>query len=76
MAVDTFSESVAAEVRAEMARQRLTQRQVAAQLGWDTRMLSRRLNSGVPFSTRDIEQLADALRIPLSALTSPRAASA
>lgn len=71
----TYNESVAAEVRAEMARQRMTQRTLAARLGWDQRMLSRRLTSGVPFSTRDIEQLADALAIPLSALTSPRAAT-
>lgn len=73
MTVTTYSDSVAAEVRAEMGRQRLSQRQLAARLGWDPRMLSRRLNGEVAFSTSDLDAISDALSIPLSTLTSPRA---
>ena len=68
----TYTDSVSAEIRAEMGRQALNQRTLAARLGWTQQMLSRRLVSQVPWSTKDIEQLADALRIPISQLASPR----
>jgi transcriptional regulator with XRE-family HTH domain len=68
-----LNESIASEVRAEMARRSLTQTDLAARLGWNQSMLSRRLSGEVAFSTTDIEQLANALSVPLGQLTSPRA---
>lgn len=76
MTITTFNQSVGAEVRAEMARQRLGVQALALELGWDQRYLSRRINDQVPWSTNDLEQVAEKLGIPVHALTSPRAVSA
>ncbi len=67
----TYSDCVAGEVRAEMARQRVTQRQLAADADWDERYLSRRLRSEVPFSVDDIDVISQLLGISPSKLTSP-----
>lgn len=56
-------EAVAAEIRAELARQRLSARRAAARLGWTQAYLSRRLNGDVPFDVEDIEALADLLGV-------------
>jgi transcriptional regulator with XRE-family HTH domain len=71
----TYNETVAAEVRAEMARQRRSQADIAAGLGWTQAFLSRRLNDDVAFSTDEIERLAGALGIPLSQLVTPAQAA-
>lgn len=66
--VQTYNDSVAAEVRAEMARQRRGQVEVATELGWSQAFLSRRLTGGVAFSTDEIEHVARVLGVPLSQL--------
>lgn len=71
----SYTESVAAEIRAEMARQRITQRDLAASAGLTTAYLSRRLTGDVALSTEDIERLAGALGVPISELASPRLAA-
>jgi transcriptional regulator with XRE-family HTH domain len=71
----SFNESVSAEIRAEMARQSITQHDLASRLSWAQSQLSKRLRGVVPFSTHDIERLADALGIPPHQLTSSRAAA-
>lgn len=70
-----LNESVSAEIRAEMARQRLTQRQLALSLGWTQPQLSKRLLSKIAFSTDELERIARLLGIPVHELTSPRAAA-
>jgi transcriptional regulator with XRE-family HTH domain len=68
-----FNESVSGEIRAQLGRTRMTQQQLARRLGWAPSQLSRRLSGIVPFSTAEIDRIADALGIPRDELTSPRA---
>jgi len=51
-------ELVAAEVRAELARQRWSGRRAARALGWSQPYLSRRLNGDTPFDVADLAALA------------------
>jgi transcriptional regulator with XRE-family HTH domain len=67
----TYNETVVAEVRAEMGRRRLSQEDLAAELGWTQEKVSRRLTGTVTFSTNEVEQVATALGIPLSQLVTP-----
>jgi transcriptional regulator with XRE-family HTH domain len=67
----TYNESVAAEVRAEMARQRRSQTDLAGALNWTQVFLSRRLTGTVAFTTDEIEAVAGELGIPLSQLVAP-----
>lgn len=61
-------ESVAGEVRAHLARARLSGRQAALQLGWTQPYMSRRLTGDIPFDVADLEAIADLLGIPVTAL--------
>lgn len=72
----TYTESVTAEVRAEMARQRIGQVALADKLGWSQPMLSRRLVGAVAFATDELEALAEALGVPLAQFVSPPAKAA
>lgn len=56
---------VAAEARAEIARQRLTLREVAARLGMVHTSLHRRLTGEIDFSVSELAALADVLEVPL-----------
>jgi len=67
----SYNESVTAEIRAEMARRRITGRQLAASLGWSAQHLSRRMTGAVAWSTDEIEQAALMLGVPLAELVSP-----
>jgi predicted transcriptional regulator len=68
---NTYAESVTAEVRAEMARQRLGQVKMAGLLGWTQATLSRRLTGDVPFATDEIDEVARALGVPVGQLVNP-----
>jgi transcriptional regulator with XRE-family HTH domain len=60
---------VAAEVRAEMARQEIPQRVLAERLGWPQPRLSRRVTSGPTFVAFTIDELAEvarALNVPVT----------
>lgn len=59
-------EMVAAEVRAEIARQRRTARSVALQLGWTAPYISRRLSGHTPFTLDDLDAISAALGVPMS----------
>ncbi len=59
-------ERVAAEIRAELARRRLSGRKVARQLGWTEPYLSRRLTGSVPFNVSDLIALAELLEVPVN----------
>jgi transcriptional regulator with XRE-family HTH domain len=66
MAMD-LQTSIAREIRAEMARQQLTQEQLAERLGTHQGVVSRKLRGeGSHFTTRDIERWAAALGVPVT----------
>lgn len=56
---------VAAEVRAEMGRQRATQREIGLILGISQPQVSKRLLAEHPFNTRELDKLADAWGVPV-----------
>lgn len=60
--------AVAANVRAELARRRLRQADVAAALGMTTSALSRRLTGETPFDVDELEALAAHLELPITGL--------
>ena len=62
----SLRESVAAEIRAQLARRRLSGRQAAALLGWTSPYLSRRLTGEVPFDVSDLEAMAALLDVPVA----------
>ena len=57
---------VAGEVRAHLARQRISGRQAAIRLGWTAPYLSRRLTGEIPFNVADLEALAVLLDVPVT----------
>lgn len=64
----THNDRVASEVRAEMARQRKSQRWVAEQMGVSQVYLSRRLSGRVDLGITDVERIAAVLAIPFDRL--------
>jgi transcriptional regulator with XRE-family HTH domain len=63
----TLSSDVASEVRAHLARHRLSGRRAALALGWTQPYMSRRLTGEIPFDVADLEAIADLLGIPVVA---------
>lgn len=59
-------EHIAAEVRAELARQRITQRQVADILEMVQPAVQLRLSGARPFRAEELVKLAGALGVPVS----------
>lgn len=57
--------SVAANVRAEMARQQCTQIRLAEKLSKTQAYVSRRLTGQVPFTVDEIYEIAEALNVPM-----------
>jgi transcriptional regulator with XRE-family HTH domain len=70
----TNAEQVAANVRAEMARHRVTQAQLATVLGLHQMSVSRRLNGEVPFDVNELVAVADYLGVDPAALLPERVA--
>ena len=64
----TLNDHVAAEIRAELARQRRSARKLAAELKWTVPYMSRRMTGEIPLDMDDIEAIAAALNVPLAAL--------
>lgn len=62
----TLAEHVAAEIRAEMGRQRKRQAELAAHLGVTQASISKRLAGKQPFAIRDIERIADWLGVDVT----------
>lgn len=65
---------VANAVRAELARARVSGRQLAADLGWAYPVLWRRLRGEVGFSADEIATIAEHLDVPIARLYGPPAA--
>jgi transcriptional regulator with XRE-family HTH domain len=61
-----LGQSIAAEVRAELARQQITQAELAARLETDQAIISRKLTGRSIFTTRDLERWAAALGVPVT----------
>ena len=57
---------VAAEVRAEMARQQMPQAKLAALLGVAQQTVSRRLVGEVPFDVSELARIAEVLGVPMT----------
>lgn len=73
----TLTQRVAAEVRAEVARQSVTQDHIAQILGVAQPNVSRRLNGKQPFDTDELDKLAAAFGVPVDRfLTAPAPAGA
>lgn len=61
-----LNDHVAAEVRAEVARQALTQQQVADRLGEKQYWVSRRLTGETKWEVSDLVRVASALGVPIT----------
>lgn len=62
----TAHELVAAEVRAHLARRRLTGRGAARALGWKSDYIWRRLDGRTPLDVNDLAALAELLDVPVT----------
>jgi transcriptional regulator with XRE-family HTH domain len=76
----TLAEVIATEIRAEMTRQGMSQRELGEQLGWHQTRVSRKLLGQKPLEVDDIERIAGVLGVSLEHLgwpvtKSPRRAS-
>lgn len=60
---DVITASVAAEVRAEMGRQRVSQRRIAEVIGLSQQAVSRRLSGEVPFDVAELGRIAAELGV-------------
>jgi hypothetical protein len=72
--MDSLTQSVTREIRAEMARQDLNQQKLARLLVWTPAYLSRRLLLEVAWSLDDLEEVSNALNVSVVQLLWPRAA--
>lgn len=72
---ETITASVAAEVRAELARQRISQQLLAAKLGVSQQWVSRRIAGTVAFDVDELARIARLLGVPMAQfLPAPAAA--
>lgn len=65
-AVPPLAQHIAREVRAEMARQGLSQEALGSRIGWDQKRVSRRLTGAVAIDTNELGELAAALGVPVT----------
>jgi transcriptional regulator with XRE-family HTH domain len=63
---ETITASVAAKVRAEMARQNVPQRELGRVLGLSQGAAWRRLKGDVPFDVAELAKVAELLRTPMT----------
>jgi len=68
MELNSPAQRVAAEVRAAMARNRVSQEAVARALGVSQTAVSRRLSGVVPFDINELECVAQFLGVPIQQL--------
>ncbi len=67
----TFEDVVIAEIKAEMARQDMSQRELASRLGWHQTSVSKRLTGKVALRAHEIEEIAQALKVSVRELGWP-----
>lgn len=73
--ISTPAERVAAEVRAYLARERRTQRELAEHLGLSQQAVSRRLTGAQAFNINELHAVADYLGIDMTRLIAPQPAA-
>ena len=61
----TFDDLARAEIRAEMARQDITQKELARRLQWPLTTLHRRLRGKTPIGASHLQQIATELDVPM-----------
>jgi len=66
----TLQDRVAGEVRAELARQRMTQAAFAELLGRSDPYVTRRLSGEVAFNLTEVDRIAEVLQVPVQQLLS------
>lgn len=71
---ETRSQHIAAEVRATLARNQISGKQLAAHLGISQFAVSRRLRGETPFSVDELSATADFLAVSLEELLATKAA--
>lgn len=64
--VPSERERIAAEIRAELAERRMTQREVAALIGMSQPVLQLRLVGKRPFRAEELAKLAEVLDVPVA----------
>lgn len=69
----SLTETVAAEIRAELGRQQTSAAELAKRLGVSGTYVWRRLNGQAALSTDDLERISDALGVSVTALLGRRA---
>ena len=67
----SLNEAITREIRAELARAKISQNDFAVRCGWTASALSRRMTGEVPWSTDEIEIIAKILDFPIAHLTNP-----
>jgi len=67
----TVAEVISGEIRAELARQGITQSQLAQRLGWAQTTVSRKLLGQRPLEVDDVEAIATALGVSVQDLGWP-----
>jgi transcriptional regulator with XRE-family HTH domain len=68
MAQAITTQRTAANLRAELARRKLTYRQVAADLGLTTSSVARRMSGATPLDVDELAKFAEYLGVPVTAL--------
>ena len=63
---EEFTRRVAAEVRAELARQKVSQETLCTRIGMSQSTLSRRITGEYPFDTTELADIAQALGVPVA----------
>jgi transcriptional regulator with XRE-family HTH domain len=66
MQTNTYATRVAASVRAELARKKITQGQLADALGMTQPAISRRVSGQLPFDVDEIQRIAEFLSVPVT----------
>lgn len=67
----TFVDVAIAEIKAEMARQNMSQARLGERLGWGQWSVSKRLTGKVPLRLAELEQIAEALGVSITQLGAP-----
>lgn len=62
---ESLADFVRGQIKAEMARRDLTGEQLAGRLGVSSMWVSKRLRGVVPIAVAELEQIADALAVPV-----------
>ena len=70
--MDTLRELVAGELRATLARKRISAAELARRLGWSQTYMARRVDGRAAIDMDDLEAIANVLQMPVTALLPAR----